>query len=226
MPQVGTLWSGLVTVRRGKPVKARVLRHMKAGAGERAKKSREMGKACDALALSPANDSATCIEVQAAPLKQKHGSRALHVSQRQPASCKPCPHDGRIMPEGLRLAATAFHHRSNHHMHMGKQLSLSLVPSTGQRIMQRIESGPNGCWHWTGSRNNSGYGTIRMGKRVVTAHRVMYVMVNGELEDSTAVIMHTCDNPQCVNPAHLKAGTHLQNMQDAVAKGRFKKARE
>lgn len=80
---------------------------------------------------------------------------------------------------------------------------------------------PNGCWEWTASRNNNGYGLFRPGglapKRL--AHRLSWVHHNGPLGDGQYVL-HKCDNPKCVNPDHLFVGSKKDNMQDCKAKGR------
>lgn len=81
----------------------------------------------------------------------------------------------------------------------------------------RLEVGsPDECWEWQGSRTVAGYGRIAN----VYVHRLMYAEHHGEIADGIE-IMHTCDNPPCVNPAHLRAGTHRDNMADASAKGRL-----
>lgn len=76
------------------------------------------------------------------------------------------------------------------------------------------------CWEWTGKRQHSGYGGfgITTTKRVL-AHRYSYELANHGF--SPPVVMHTCDNPACVNPAHLRAGTMKANYDDMVAKGRL-----
>lgn len=101
------------------------------------------------------------------------------------------------------------------------------------RFWQRVEkAGPNECWNWTGT-NIKGYGVIAgllYGKRYVPkgqkilAHRVSWIMANGEIPDLDQhhgwVVMHSCDNPRCVNPAHLSLGTQLANVADMHAKNR------
>lgn len=58
-----------------------------------------------------------------------------------------------------------------------------------------------------------------MGKKSIVAHKAAYLLLRGAIEDGK-ILMHTCDFPRCVNPDHLKVGTHSENMQDMVAKGR------
>jgi HNH endonuclease len=80
-----------------------------------------------------------------------------------------------------------------------------------------------GCWHWTGQKNNWGYGIIRhpgkTGKRE-GAHRVAWKFYNGEIPDGIQVCHH-CDNPSCVRPSHLFLGTQKDNIQDAISKSRI-----
>jgi hypothetical protein len=85
------------------------------------------------------------------------------------------------------------------------------------------------CWLWTASRWNSGYGQfkVRAGRgrqRVVGAHVFSFELANGTVPDGLEV-MHTCDTPLCVRPDHLTVGTHLQNVQDAAVKGRYRVSR-
>lgn len=80
----------------------------------------------------------------------------------------------------------------------------------------------DGCWSWTGSKSTAGYGRIWLGsgaKAPGHAHRVSYELHNGPIPDG-GVIMHTCDNPECCNPAHLVLGTHAANSADKVSKRR------
>ena len=80
-------------------------------------------------------------------------------------------------------------------------------------------SGPEDCWEWTGVRNRKGYGQTTKGSKGRRAHRLSYELHKGPIP-AGQIVRHTCDNPPCVNPAHLLAGTHQENYQDAVSRGR------
>ena len=87
---------------------------------------------------------------------------------------------------------------------------------------------PNsGCWLWIGAIRGSGSQSqvdrpvMRVKGRLVFASHVAWRLNNAPVPDGLQVL-HSCDNPMCVNPAHLFLGTHLDNMRDMVAKGRGK----
>lgn len=80
------------------------------------------------------------------------------------------------------------------------------------------------CWEWTGARNPKGYGVKRNAvargvKENIMAHRMSWLLFNSDIPEGLRVL-HKCDNPSCVNPAHLFLGTPKDNTQDMLAKGR------
>ncbi len=76
-----------------------------------------------------------------------------------------------------------------------------------------------GCWGWIGPLHNAGYGRLAHDKMELLAHRIAYELFVGPIPDGMHVLHH-CDNPPCMNPAHLFLGTHADNMRDMVVKGR------
>ena len=83
---------------------------------------------------------------------------------------------------------------------------------------------PDKCWEWQGTMASVGYGQVTFRGQVVYAHRLSWELANGRQPLRNEQIRHSCDNRRCVNPAHLSNGTFYDNMQDAVARNRFKHA--
>ena len=80
------------------------------------------------------------------------------------------------------------------------------------------KSSVNNCWIWTGLKDNDGYGWFRLNGMKRT-HRLS-VELDGR--DPTGMyVLHTCDNPSCVNPEHLYVGTQKENVRDMIIRGRF-----
>jgi hypothetical protein len=75
------------------------------------------------------------------------------------------------------------------------------------------------CWTWIGSRNRDGYGQFKLNGKLMRPHRVAYELAFGPIPPG-AQILHSCDNPSCCNPNHLRTGTHQDNMDDKAERGR------
>lgn len=92
------------------------------------------------------------------------------------------------------------------------------------RFMAKLRVAPSGCVEWTASKDGCGYGTFRVGSKIYRSHRLAFKWLGGNAVPEHGEIMHTCDNPACVNPEHLVHGSHTENMHDMISKGRDRKA--
>jgi HNH endonuclease len=91
--------------------------------------------------------------------------------------------------------------------------------SLKRRFWAKVQKMP-GCWLWK-ARTRKGYGSINQGRRntPIAAHKVSWILHNGEVPDGLCVLHH-CDNRPCTNPAHLFLGTKKDNTADMIKKGR------
>jgi hypothetical protein len=77
----------------------------------------------------------------------------------------------------------------------------------------------NGCWEWSRGLN-SGYGVLRVNKIPILAHRFSLQLQLKRSIESGIEVRHMCHNTKCINPEHLKEGTHAENMADMVVANR------
>lgn len=94
----------------------------------------------------------------------------------------------------------------------------SYVRDPRNRILENILE-VQGCWVWTKTVNDQGYGLMTVEGKRWRCSRFSYTVFIGEIPKGQ-VIRHTCDNPPCCNPEHLIPGTHSDNTKDMVRRGR------
>lgn len=91
-----------------------------------------------------------------------------------------------------------------------------------ERFLCKVRKGTAcDCHIWAGAKDKDGYGFIkRKDGKQIRAHRFIYEYTNNLTLEEGQVVMHTCDNPCCVNPKHLTIGTVFDNTHDMIKKGR------
>lgn len=93
------------------------------------------------------------------------------------------------------------------------------------QIRPRIRfGGPKECWEWQGAKNNHGYGQIRINGAHMYVHRAMFEACHQRPISKGRSLLHSCDNPSCCNPSHLREGEQSENLQDAAKRLRTTRA--
>jgi hypothetical protein len=103
------------------------------------------------------------------------------------------------------------------------------MPPPADRLLRRVlVDEATGCWLWQGAKVGAGYGTIKVDGRTILTHRLAYELFVGPIPTALE-LDHLCRVPACVNPAHLEAVTHAENMRRGLAgfedPGKFQRAK-
>lgn len=87
-----------------------------------------------------------------------------------------------------------------------------------ERFWSRVDKSGD-CWMWTGCTDRRGYGALKLNRKTLKAHRLALELATGKSADGFFVL-HACHNPGCCRPAHLRRGTHIDNVRDMIEAGR------
>lgn len=92
------------------------------------------------------------------------------------------------------------------------------MKDTHHRFWSKVDMSGE-CWLWQAATDQR-YGTFWDGEKRVKAHRYSWQITNGEIP-LDLLVLHSCDTPLCVNPNHLRVGTHAENNRDTITRGRW-----
>ena len=133
-----------------------------------------------------------------------------------------CKADGCTKPAAAKGYCLLHYHRWRRH---GNPLIAHRMCPRHASVAERLalvldrSGGPDGCWPFTGAVNGNGYGRMQIAGVTKGVHVWAYEEAFGPVPDGL-IVRHKCDNPICGNPAHLEVGTHQDNMDDKVERGR------
>lgn len=117
-----------------------------------------------------------------------------------------------------------------HHARMVRRGSAELHPKFGvgetpeARFWSKaaVTANPDRCWIWQRTVRRDGYGKVWFSDHHHAAHRLAFFFTHRRHPDAGLFVLHSCDNKLCINPSHLREGTHEDNMRDVVLRQRRK----
>jgi hypothetical protein len=83
----------------------------------------------------------------------------------------------------------------------------------------KVDRNGSNCWLWKCGHFGTGYGAFKIGKKNYGAHVIAFLVSGGKLTEEKNHVLHSCNNRGCVNPAHLRAGSQQDNVDDAMKNG-------
>lgn len=101
-------------------------------------------------------------------------------------------------------------------------VDFTITPAVEQRFWAKVaRGGPSECWPWVGGATKPrGYGKQRVAGRDLMATHIALALSGQPRPSAGHQALHSCDNPRCVNPAHLRWGVHDDNMADKITRDR------
>lgn len=133
-------------------------------------------------------------------------------STRVPRICATCGAEFLAYPSRVKAGEARF---------CSNKCYTRVLVSPEERFWSRVKKTDN-CWIWIGDKTPEGYGRLRVCGKSVLTHRYSYELHHGPIPEDKFVL-HSCpegDRPDCVNPEHLRLGTHIDNMRDMRERGR------
>lgn len=128
---------------------------------------------------------------------------------------------------GKKFVIPDYRAKWNAGKYCSKQCTKTGIPPTdpSKRFWSKVNK-TDSCWLWTASTHKFGYGAFNVRGKVYTGHAYSWYLAHNSFPSKGQVIMHTCDNPTCVNPQHLQIATQKENVEDCTRKGRQAKGED